>query len=74
MARIFICDRCNKPLGTSNCPATKHHIRITKYMDASMLHDEIDLCDDCYELFEDYLADFIDYNHNDEEVRKWCDG
>lgn len=74
MARIYVCDRCKTQLGTSNCPATKHHIRITKYMDASMLHDEIDLCDDCYELFEDYLADFIDYNHNDEEVRKWCNG
>ena len=76
MARIFICDRCNKPLGTSNRPATKHHVHIiTRDIDAiSMTHDEIDLCDDCYELFEDYLADFIDYNHSDEKVRKWCNG
>ena len=74
MARIFICDRCNKPLGTSNHPVSKHHIRITRYMDVSMTHDEIDFCDDCYELFEDYLADFIDYNHSNEEVRKWCYG
>lgn len=69
MARIYVCDRCNNSLDTS-----KHHIRITRYMDASMTHDEIDFCDDCYELFEDYLADFIDYNHSNEKVRKWCNG
>ena len=40
----------------------------------SVIKNDIDLCDDCYELFEDYLADFIDYNHSDKEVKEWCNG
>ena len=40
----------------------------------SVITNDIDLCDDCYELFEDYLADFIDYNHSDKEVKEWCNG
>ena len=75
MARIYVCDRCNKSLGAINSTTTKHHVRITREMDAtSMFHNEIDLCDDCYELFEDYLADFIDYNHSNKEVKEWCNG
>lgn len=74
MARIYVCDRCNKSLDALNRTETKHHIRITRYMDASMTHNYIDFCDDCYELFEDYLADFIDYNHSNNEVREWYNG
>lgn len=71
MARIFICDRCNKPLGAIG----KHHICISMETNiTSVITNDIDLCDDCYELFEDYLADFIDYNHSDKEVKEWCNG
>lgn len=75
MARIYVCDRCNKSLGAINRAVGKHHICISMETDiASVIKDDIDLCNDCYELFEDYLADFIDYNHSNEEVRKWCNG
>lgn len=75
MARIVICDRCNKPLGAFHRAINRHHIHISRETDiASVIKDDIDLCDDCYELFEDYLADFIDYNHSDKEVMEWCNG
>lgn len=69
MATIHVCDRCGVKLQRP-IESYKTDVFITEAK--LFVEYNYDLCDTCRELFENYVADFMAYGHNNDEIRKWC--